>query len=66
MSRLGLWQCNRCKFNAGVYNGAVKCLVMKKVVIRIDTNCALMDNSEKPGRVMAMDEFLEAIKINTK
>jgi hypothetical protein len=39
---------------------------MKKVVIRTEKNCALMDNSEKPGRVMAMDEFLEAIKINTK
>ena len=66
MSRLGLWQCNRCKFNAGVYNGTVKCLVMKKVVIRTDKNCALMDNSEKPSRVMAMDEFIEAIKINNK
>ena len=66
MNRLGLWQCNRCKFNAGVRNGTVKCLVMKKLVIRTDNNCALMDNSEKPSRVMAMDEFLEAIKINTK
>lgn len=63
MKGTGLFQCNRCKFNAGVNSGSVRCLLMKKVVyMPDDKHCKLQDSTTKPGKVLRMDEFLKKIK----
>lgn len=60
---IGLKLCHHCKFNAGVMNGKTKCLKLKKEVqMDIETGCSHQDSSSKPGKVLHITEFMEAIK----